>query len=176
MLVLGIDPGTTRAGYGVVSCQGGAFFYVSSGIMRVSGEEHGARLASLREEIVRLIREHPIHAAGIERLFFLKNKKTGIAVAEARGVLLSTIHEMGIAVSEISPTEVKSSLTGDGHATKRAVSKMVGYFLRCDTSSFLDDVTDALAVAIAVSPMFRDLNPVTPRHDGSNGVKYGERL
>ena len=89
--------------------------------------------------------------AGVEKLFFEKNKKTAIAVAHSRGVVLEVIYRCGVELVEVAPTEVKISITGDGHADKGAVSKMVGHFLKIDTGGMIDDVTDALAVAVTAA-------------------------
>jgi crossover junction endodeoxyribonuclease RuvC len=154
MIILGIDPGTTRVGYGVIKKEKNRFAYITSGLLDVRGSLLGDRLVGIRQGIERLLKTHNIDCAGVEKLFFEKNRKTAIAVAHGRGVVLEVFTAHGVPVVEIAPTEVKVSLTGDGHATKGAVAKMTHHFLDVDVSEKIDDVTDALAVAIAAAGMY----------------------
>ncbi|MEK7479278.1 MAG: crossover junction endodeoxyribonuclease RuvC [Patescibacteria group bacterium] len=151
MIILGIDPGTTRAGYGVIQKKDGDFHYCASGIFSVPSGPHSSQLLSLHREAKRLIaRTHP-ERAGIEELYFFKNQKTAAKVLEARGVLLFTLTEAGVPTFELTPLQVKLGVAGNGTASKKAVASMVFRFLRLRPRSVPDDVTDALAIAIAVS-------------------------
>lgn len=151
MIILGIDPGTTRVGYGLIKTNG-SLCHIASGILNIAQEsDFGSRLISLEKGVQKLIEEYKPSAVGLERLFFAKNKKTAIAVAHARGVLLNTFSKQSIPVKELSPPEVKLAVTGNGAASKQAVEKMVGYILSLDTADLIDDAVDALAIAIAVS-------------------------
>lgn len=151
MLVLGIDPGTVRVGYGLIEVKGSKFSHIFSGIFKVESMVHNLRLREISEEISRILGLYRPDLVGVEKLYFTKNKKTGLLVAEARGVLMAAICSSGIPFLEIHPMEVKSSLCGDGRASKAGVAKMVGHFLNIDVGEKIDDATDGLAVAIAAA-------------------------
>lgn len=151
MLVLGIDPGTVRVGYGLIEAENNKFSHIFSGIFKVESAIHNQRLKEIGEEISRVLGLYKPDLVGIEKLYFTKNKKTGLLVAEARGVLMSAVCSSGIPFLEIHPMEVKSSLCGDGRASKAGVAKMVGHFLNIDVGKKIDDATDGLAVAIAAA-------------------------
>ncbi len=152
MIVLGIDPGTTRIGYGAIESSGNSLRHIASGILELTPKETGGeRLDEIRISLERLLlRIHP-EKVGIERLFFSKNKKTALSVAEARGVLVATVVHNKIPLLELSPNEVKLAVTGNGGSKKIEVAKMVSLLLHVDVSHLLDDATDALAIAIASS-------------------------
>lgn len=150
MIVLGIDPGTTRIGYGVIEVSGNSLRHITSGILPLTTREMGAeRLLEIGISLEQLLKRTNPEKVGIERLFFSKNKKTALAVAEARGVLVATIARNNIPLFELAPNEVKLAVTGNGNSKKTAVAKMVSLLLRLDVSNLLDDATDALAIAIA---------------------------
>ena len=152
MIILGIDPGLTRTGYGVVEKNGPKFIYKESGIFKVSGRPPlSERLAFLKGEVDALFARISPDRVGVEKIFFSKNVKTALDVAQARGVVLSLVSGRGAAVFEIAPTSVKAAIAGDGHAEKAAVAKMLGLLLNIKTKGMFDDATDALAVAVAVS-------------------------
>ena len=150
MVILGIDPGTTRVGYGVIKANGNKIEYVRGGLLKTGGPAADS-LRVMESDLGKVIEEIKPERAGIEKLFFAKNQKTGIRVAEARGVLLNTAAKAGLEIVELAPSEVKLALTGSGNASKEAVAKMVRYFVKLPKEKIVDDVTDALAIAIAVS-------------------------
>ncbi len=148
MIALGIDPGTRRIGYGVVDHEQGRTTYVAAGLFEITAHEDIAALEETKKEIDRLIEQYRPDAVAVERLFFSKNKKTAIAVAQSRGVILLAIKERGIPVVEYTPNEVKIGVTGYGLADKKAVLKMVRLILKKDDLRIIDDASDALALAI----------------------------
>lgn len=155
-IILGIDPGSVRVGIGVIEKNGEALKYIESGLLRIAqNSDKGKRLLALEKDLKKaLIRARP-DRAGIEKLFFSKNQKTAFSVAEARGVILKTLTEFHVPIFELTPSEVKLAVAGNGRASKEAVAKMVGYFLKIQTKNIIDDATDALALAIAVSNQLR---------------------
>ena len=102
---------------------------------------------SIREGVFNIIKKWEPDAVSIESLFFTKNIKTAIRVAEARGVILLTVADCKIPVFEYTPTEVKRTLTGDGKADKTQIKKMIRLLFGFDRSCLIDDMTDAIAVA-----------------------------
>lgn len=151
MVILGIDPGTTRVGYGVIKKDGSKLLHVKSGIFNTSKGSDAQKLVKLEEELLKIVNEVRPEKVGLEKLFFAKNRKTAIGVAQARGVIVSVIAKKSMPIIEMSPPQIKLAVTGDGKATKDAVAKMVRYFLNIPTEHLIDDATDALAVAIAAS-------------------------
>ncbi len=148
MIALGIDPGTRRVGYGVVRREGGEFSLVAAGILKIESADNISALVEIKTGIAKLIETHRPDAVGVEKLFFSKNQKTGIAVAEARGVILLAAAEHKIPIREYTPNEVKLGVTGYGLADKRAVLKMVRLTLGAHDLKVIDDASDALALAI----------------------------
>ncbi len=154
MIILGIDPGITRAGYGLVKKKQGGLVYLKSGLLSSPDtSDHGDRLLALERGLRNVIRTARPEVVGMERLYITKNKKTAVRVAEARGVIIKLLYEKGLHLEEFSPPSVKLAVTGSGRADKKAVAKMVSLILHINTSKMLDDVTDALAIAIATSSL-----------------------
>jgi crossover junction endodeoxyribonuclease RuvC len=148
MIALGIDPGTRRIGYGVVDSQNGTVKFINAGLFKITATEDVAALEETKKEIDRLIAEYRPEVVAIEKLFFAKNQKTAIAVAQARGVILLATKECGIRIKEYTPNEVKLGVTGYGFADKKAVLKMVRLILNKSDLKVIDDASDALALAI----------------------------
>lgn len=150
MIILGIDPGTVRAGYGVIRADRG-LSVVDSGLVGSKEKDRDARLSHIANEIKSVIKKYSPDVIGIEKLYFSKNKKTALSVSEARGVILFVAHSQGIPVMEFTPTEIKSAVAGDGRCDKETLRRVVALTLGQKTISGPDDISDALAVAIRVS-------------------------
>ncbi len=148
MIVLGIDPGTRRAGFGIIKKDKGEIHFLSAGLLAIRGGSDGEALQDIRKDLNQLILEWRPDVLAVEKLFFVKNQKTGMRVAEARGVIIASGMEHGLTIREYSPNEIKSGITGYGMADKRAVAKMVKYILKKPDLKVIDDASDALAVAI----------------------------
>ena len=151
MIFLGIDPGTRRIGYGVVDATGGDMRFIDAGILKITAEEDVPALEEAKRGVDRLIKKYRPHAVAVEKVFFAKNQKTAIAVAQARGVVLLAAKECGATIKEYTPNEVKLGVTGDGSADKKAVLKMVRLVLNKHDLKVIDDASDALALAILCS-------------------------
>lgn len=150
MRFLGIDPGTTRIGYGLVEGSKTPKL-VSYGVIEVEASSESARLAELSQRLTALLSDTELAAAGVERIFFSKNRKTAISVAQARGVIVSKLTERGIHIVEWHPSAVKLAVTNYGKADKLAVKNMVCRILNVSDLPGHDDATDALAIAIATA-------------------------
>jgi crossover junction endodeoxyribonuclease RuvC len=148
MISLGIDPGTRRIGYGIVQKDGGSIQFVSAGILTIKSTEDAPALLETKRQIDALIKKHRPDIFAIEKLFFAKNQKTAMAVAQARGVILLAAAENSVKIKEYSPNEVKLGITGYGFADKKAVLKMVRLTLGKQNLKMIDDASDALALAI----------------------------
>lgn len=154
MVILGIDPGYGRLGYGVVRMVNDMPVLLEVGCFETSKDQaHADRLMSVREKMLTLLEAHQPDAVGVEKLFFQKNVRTAMKVSEARGVILSAIAERGVRMHECTPQEVKIAVTGYGNADKKQVQEMVRIFLKLKAVPKPDDAADALAIAIAASRM-----------------------
>jgi crossover junction endodeoxyribonuclease RuvC len=151
MIALGIDPGTRRIGFGVVEKKFGDITFIAADIMAVTATEDIAALREIKKDADRIIKKYKPDIIGIERLFFAKNQKTAIAVAQARGVILLAAAEAGVYIKEYTPNEIKSGVTGYGSADKKAILKMVRLTLHKPNLKMIDDASDALAIAILAS-------------------------
>ena len=150
MIILGIDPGTTRIGYGLIEKKNGLRL-ITYGVIEPKGVSQVERLLTLSRELRKIIKKHKPTVAGIEKLYFSKNQKTALSVAEARGVITLVVAEEGIPVLEFGPNEIKSAVTGYGGSDKEAVRKIVALSLGVRTIEGMDDASDALAIAIRTS-------------------------
>lgn len=109
----------------------------------------GARLQKIRNAVQRLVDQYQPEQAVVERLYFSKNVKTAMAVAEARGMLFTLLADARVPVLEVSPQEVKSGVTGRGNAPKSQVQRMVTTIFSLESPPKPDDAADALAIAYA---------------------------
>jgi len=149
MRVLGIDCGTERTGYGVISSDGGEHRAVVFGVIRTSPRDPlQVRLACIASELRTLIQTHRPEAAAVETVFHAVNVKTALKLAHVRGVALLAVAEAELPLGEYSPLEVKISVVGYGRAEKRQVQLMVRSLLRLEEPIESEDAADALAVAI----------------------------
>jgi crossover junction endodeoxyribonuclease RuvC len=149
MFVLGIDPGLSVTGYGVVESTSAGMRAVAVGTIRTdSGSPVAERLLELHRDIAALIAEHPPAEVAIEEVFVNRNLQTATAVGRASGVIVLAAAEAGIGVHEYTPSAVKLAVTGNGRAAKRQVEAMVSRRLGIATGSAAIDAYDALAVAL----------------------------
>ncbi len=156
MRVLGVDPGTATTGYGIVeNTLGDLTLRAYGAITTPAGQPLPRRLATLYEELSRLIVQHRPDAVAVEELFFQKNVRTALAVGQARGVALLAAAHADLPVYEYTPLQVKDAVVGYGKATKDQVQQMVAMLLGLDFVPQPDDAADAVAVAICHSSAAR---------------------
>jgi crossover junction endodeoxyribonuclease RuvC len=148
MRVLGVDPGLTRAGFGVVEQVAGKLSAVEHGTIRAQGEDVPEQLAALRSRLADVVRRSTPDAMAIERLFVTRNQRTAIRVGQASGIALLVAAEAGIPVIEYGPLQVKQAIVGTGTATKDQVGFMVRRLLSLKDAPDSADAADALALAI----------------------------
>jgi len=150
--VLGIDPGTTVTGFGVVETGNGAPGFgrlVECGVIRFAkGSPLPDRLHELHDGIADLIRKHrPTHLA-LEDAFYHKNVRTTLVLGHARGVILLAAAEWGLAIAQYPPATVKKTVVGAGGAAKAQVGAMVARLLRLRAAPRPADAADGVAVAL----------------------------
>ncbi|HEX2562646.1 MAG TPA: crossover junction endodeoxyribonuclease RuvC [Acidimicrobiales bacterium] len=150
MFVLGIDPGLSRCGYGVVERIGrGRSRAVAAGVLRTDpAADVPRRLADLQADLRSLLREHRPAVMAIERVLFQANARTAIPVAQAAGVAMVEAVAAGCEVAEYSPNRVKQTITGDGGAGKDQMERMVQTLLGIARPLRPVDAADAVAVAL----------------------------
>ncbi len=148
MRVLGIDPGSTATGFGVVERQRGRFHFVAAGVIRTrSTEPMGARLHRIHEGLVEALRAHAPDEVAIEAIFKHKSAESAIRLGQARGVALLAAAACGHEATPYNAMVVKRTVGAHGRADKQALARVVGMLLGAlpDLST---DATDALAIAI----------------------------
>jgi len=148
MKILGIDPGSTRAGFGLIEKNGHDLKLLKSGLLKISSKDKNLRLLELSKSFSSLLKKERPNYVAIEKIFFMKNLKTALEVAQSRGVLIMTAVQQRIPIIELSPSEIKLNITGLGNANKKMVADMVFKILKIRKIKMLDDVSDAIATAI----------------------------
>ena len=149
MIVLGVDPGSRYTGFGVVEQEGSKIRQLDAGRIALTGEPTvAARMARLAEGIEETLDRWQPTAAVLESLFHGRNSRSLIALAQARGVVLSVLGRYALDVREFSPAEVKQSVCGSGRADKTQVSRMVDVLLGPLPVRRSADASDALAAAL----------------------------
>lgn len=149
MFVLGIDPGLSRCGYGVVERAGRAQRAVAAGVLRTDpGLAVPERLAVLQGDLRRLLADHRPSVVAVERVLFQVNTRTAISVAQAAGIAMAEAVSAGCEVVEYSPNEVKQAVAGFGGADKAQVERMVQTLLGIARPLRPVDAADAVALAL----------------------------
>lgn len=152
MYILGIDPGFAIVGWGIVEVHKGNVRPVAYGaITTPSHTPIESRLLMIANDLETIIEKYRPEEMAVEELFFNTNITTGIAVAEARGVIICTAHKLGVKVSEYTPLQVKQAVVGYGKAEKQQVIAMVTSLLKLPKPPKPDDTADALAIALCHS-------------------------
>lgn len=148
MRIIGIDPGTYRTGFGVLDENKGNLRVVACGCLESTADRISERYFSIYEQLSKVVFEYKPDCCAIEGAFFSRNPKVITRLGEIRGVIILSAAQMGIEIVEYSPLEVKQSVVGYGRADKSQVHKMVKRILRVDTIPKINDVSDALALAL----------------------------
>ncbi len=149
MIIIGIDPGTARIGWGVVSAIAGTVKAISYGLIETPKDEPPeVRLLTISRALDSIIEKYHPEAMAVEELFFTKNVTTAISVGQARGVILLSGAKQNIPITSYSPRNIKSTITGTGGAEKKQIQFMVAKLLCLPSPPKPDDVADALAIAL----------------------------
>lgn len=152
MRVLGVDPGTSVTGYGVIETGNGAPAMgrlIECGVLTMSAKSPlPLRLNQLHAHIVQLIARHRPTALALEQAFYQKNVRTTLVLGHARGVILLAGEQAGLEIAEYSPARVKKTVAGAGAATKSQVGAMVARLLKLAHAPRPADAADGVAVAL----------------------------
>jgi len=147
--ILGIDPGLTRCGYGIVRASGTAVQYVDAGVLRTPADMPvEQRLHAVWLGLLERIEQHSPHAIAVERVYAQHNVRTVMGTAQVSGLALTLAQLNDIPVRTYTPTEMKAAVTGSGRAEKAQVIAMVQRLLRLDAPIKPADASDALGLAI----------------------------
>jgi crossover junction endodeoxyribonuclease RuvC len=147
--IMGIDPGTAIVGWGIITEDKKNPIMEAYGCIETSKHKSDVdRLKEVADDIRELIIKYKPDEVAIEELFFFKNLKTAIKVAQARGVLLLIVKEARVGIFEYTPLQVKQAITGYGRAEKKQIQVMVKSILGLKDIPKPDDAADALAIAL----------------------------
>jgi crossover junction endodeoxyribonuclease RuvC len=148
MRVLGIDPGLATVGIGIIDSDNSGEYELVDWftIETPKGLSLPSRLLEIQSDLLEVIKKYKPDLAAVEKLYFEVNRKTAIDVAQARGVIIVNLEASGIPIIEPTPLELKSTITGDGHADKKQMQDMIEITLGEKCTS--DDAADALGLAI----------------------------
>jgi crossover junction endodeoxyribonuclease RuvC len=148
LLILGIDPGLNRCGWGVVASEGARLSYVAHGVIKPSASQQlASRLCDVFEGLSAVMAEHRPHEAAVEETFVNSNARAALALGQARGVALAAAARSGILVAEYAPATIKKAVVGAGHADKTQIAFMVRRLLPM-AGEVSADAADALGVAL----------------------------
>ncbi len=149
MKILGIDPGTTIIGYGVIETTPKGFACLDYGVFRApSNTANQEKIISIYDFFEKLVKKHRPDKVGIEKLFFFKNAKTITQVSEIKGAIILAMAKQGLEVDEFTPLQIKQAVSNYGRADKKQVQKVISLILGLKEAPRPDDAADALAVAI----------------------------
>jgi len=152
--ILGIDPGLAHTGWGIIGAEKQRLIHLAHGTIKTDkSQSHSERVFMVYSEICRLISDIPPDIVGIETLYFAKNRRSAIPVAEARGAVLVAAAQHGIECIGYTPLEIKQALTGNGRAEKKQVQEMVRIMLGMEDLPSPNHAADALAAAICTYHM-----------------------
>ena len=163
MRMLGIDPGLTCTGWGIIEKHGNALLHLGHGQIRTSTDDDDhQRLQIIFDGILAVCQEHGPMAASIESVFVSKNAKSALKLGMARGVAMAACSSHGLPLREIAPRLAKKAVTGTGGADKKQMQAMVAHLLGIVPKGA--DAADALGLAIAGI------------HDAANGLYFGQSV
>jgi len=153
MIIMGIDPGLAKAGWGIIKAgDDSSISILKYGCISTSNtSSFSERLAVLYNKFIDIIKEYKPEEVAVEELFFAKNSKTAIDVAQARGAIILAMNHSNIRVSEYTPLQIKQAVVGYGRAEKNQVQFMVRSLLKLKQIPKPDHASDALAAAICHS-------------------------
>lgn len=156
MIILGIDPGTRKMGYALISLEKGKVSLIEAGLIKIKAEELQFQIPQMVEAFESIFKKFKIDEVAIEDIFYAHNPKTTIKLAQFRGAIMLLIIQQFGQFNEYTALQVKKALTGNGKATKEQVSFMVKMILNIKKEIKPLDITDAIAVAITHSQRLKN--------------------
>jgi crossover junction endodeoxyribonuclease RuvC len=148
-IILGVDPGTTVMGYGLIMVQGSKINVIQYGVIHLDKyKDHALKLGKIFERVSQLIDEYHPDEMAIEAPFFGKNIQSMLKLGRAQGIAMAAAISREVPIVEYAPKKVKQSVTGNGNASKEQVAAMLSRLLNLKEAPKLLDATDALGVAV----------------------------
>ena len=148
MIIIGIDPGLARVGYGIIEFKNSKTKLLDCGIIETQKDKkEEQRLFEIHSDLKELIYKWNPDYAAVEKFFFYKSSTT-ISVVQARGVIMMTLGSFNIPISEYAPAQIKLTVAGSGRATKRDILDAVMFTLKLEYAPKPDDSADAVAIAL----------------------------
>jgi crossover junction endodeoxyribonuclease RuvC len=148
-IILGIDPGTSVTGFGLIKVEGKLVSLIDLGVIKTgSTDDHPLKLKKIFEGVLGIIETHHPDSMAIEAPFFGKNIQSMLKLGRAQGVAMAAAMYRNIPLSEYSPKKIKQSITGNGNASKEQVSSMLQALLKFNGHPEYLDATDGLAAAV----------------------------
>ncbi|MCX7985968.1 MAG: crossover junction endodeoxyribonuclease RuvC [Bacteroidales bacterium] len=148
-IILGIDPGTTIMGYGVIKNNGSSMELLTIGVLKTSKlESHYEKLSKIFERTLSLIDEYNVHQLAIEAPFFGKNVQSMLKLGRAQGAAIAAALFRKIPITEYAPLRIKQAITGRGSASKEQVAYMLLHMFKLEAIPTYLDATDGLAAAV----------------------------
>lgn len=148
-IIIGIDPGTTVMGYGVIKCTGQKTELIALGVIELKKyNDHYTKLRKIFERVSQLVETYSPDEMALEAPFFGKNVQSMLKLGRAQGVAMAAALTRNIPIFEYAPLRVKQAITGNGAASKEQVANMLQYMLKFDEMPKFLDATDGLAVAL----------------------------
>lgn len=155
MIILGVDPGSRRTGYGAISMEGDRLRCIECGV--ITPAQHGKppalpeRLLIIHNQLESLIQRISPEIVAVEEIFYAANAKSALTLGHVRGVVLLAASRLGVQLKEYAPLEVKKAVVGYGRADKKQVQAMVKVLLNLKREPEPHDAADALAIALCHS-------------------------
>ena len=151
-VILGIDPGTTIMGYGLIQLSGKKMTLIAMGVLHLDKyDDHPLRLKKIFEKTLALIEQYKPDEMAVEAPFFGKNVQSMLKLGRAQGVAIAAAMYRNVPISEYSPKKIKQSITGNGNASKEQVAAMLKQLLKIEILPKELDATDGLAAAVCHS-------------------------
>jgi crossover junction endodeoxyribonuclease RuvC len=148
-IILGLDPGTSIMGYGIILVQGSKLTLLQFGVIHLSKlDSHELRLKKIFDRVLAIIDEFSPDEVALEAPFFGKNVQSMLKLGRAQGVAMSAALHREVPITEYAPKKVKQSVTGNGNASKEQVAKMLMQIFSIKEMPKLLDASDALGVAV----------------------------
>lgn len=155
-IILGVDPGSRKTGFGVINTIGDRCEYIASGVIRVEQYEFAERLEKIFTSLQQIIRQYSPEMMVVEQVFMANNASSALKLGQARGVAIVAGATLNVEMYEYSARQIKQAVVGKGAASKEQVQHMVSYLLKLSASP-QEDAADALAAALCHANTWRNL-------------------
>lgn len=156
--ILGIDPGLAKIGYGLIGYDRSSLILLKAGLITTSAKlSLPERLVRINLDLNKIIKQCQPEIVAIEKLYFFKNLKTAFSVGQAWGVITYTVAKQNLQILELTPLQIKQTVTGYGQASKKQVQLMLKKIFKQDSMPSQDDTADAIACGFCATHYIKKL-------------------